>query len=398
MGRFSGGYQRVDGRLTAVPLGRRRTDGTIRTGILRISPTAIALAFGFTVGLGNISGAWIFADAVLVALALAALLSGYRPRWWAWLIPLAVALSGQPDGASTVSLWYALRLAAMVPVVGLLIERRDQLNMVALGLGLMLGAVVHVPAIFMGYHGTSGRAAGVTLNAVMLGQIGLAFFLMAMGTRLMVPPRQISLAFFSFGAFFILASGTRSAALVVVAAGVLALLYRRWGWWAVCVALVIAFSGLHYHRFETIWNDLGVRVDLNEGAVPDNAGLGAPLGDPEFTPTGYGLGAYVQTLNAQRPHNIPVLLFWTLGGLILIPGGLVVWAVATRRVPAITIIAIVVFGALNAEPVSGPPGQYVWALIFAVTCQAGGLPLPRPGWGATWARSMPGWRQIRAER
>ena len=85
---------------------------------------------------------------------------------------------------------------------------------------------------------------------------------------------------------------------------------------------------------------------------------------PEVTLTGYGAGALFRATAAQRPHNWPQIVVLELGVLSVIPLGVLGWAIVTRRLPAVPLLASVPLALLSEEMMALPSGHYALAAVL----------------------------------
>ena len=143
-------------------------------------------------------------------------------------------------------------------------------------------------------------------------------------------------------------------------------------------------------RFGLIFGATDADVSVNDPIRADVvAGDSNPpdLRVARFTPTGYGLGAYVQGTGRVRPHNIPVLLAFEMGLLALGPVLVLAWAVWRRHIPIPVIVSWIGLWMLVEEPTARLEGHF---LIAAVVI--GSLALAREP--ARRSRARPGRRAL----
>ena len=123
-----------------------------------------------------------------------------------------------------------------------------------------------------------------------------------------------------------------------------------------------------------------IRTDItNDNSAPPE------LRPARFTPTGYGLGAYVQGTGRVRPHNIPVLLAFEMGLLALGPLLVLAWAVWRRHIPIPVIVSWIGLWMLVEEPTARLEGHFLIAAVIigslALAREPARLSLATPGRG-----------------
>lgn len=94
---------------------------------------------------------------------------------------------------------------------------------------------------------------------------------------------------------------------------------------------------------------------------------------PRFTWTGYGNGNYLDATGIVRPHNVPVLLFYEMGLLALVPFGLFGWAAVTRRIPWGVAFSLFLLWQVVEEPAGRFEGMFTTAAVLIALWQR---PLP----------------------
>ena len=230
------------------------------------------------------------------------------------------------------------------------------------------------------------RAAGISLNAYLLGEIGLGLFMMI--------PRQGGALVWITSAVYLAGSLTRStmgAALVysllrrdrglMIGAGLICLLFAA-------VLVIKSPGGLSRLDPQSIRTAAEVRWSLNQGGdqsrdiVIDALGPLAPeYSAPRLTWLGYGLGGYVAATGLQRPHNLFVLLAYELGVFGLGVLALVGWWVYRDYMPGSFFITLGLLGLFTEDLAIRPEVQYIFFAV-AVMHLKRKPPARSPGAGA----------------
>ena len=215
------------------------------------------------------------------------------------------------------------------------------------------------------------RAAGVSINAYMLGEVGLALFMMI--------PRRGGVLVWVTSAVYLAGSLTRSTMGVAV---VYSLLRRdRWlviGALGICllfamVLVVKSHGGLSRLDPQAIRTAAEIRWALNTGEIQSRNTVIDALGPlaPEYSPAaitwmGYGLGGYVAATGLQRPHSLFVLLAYELGVFGLGVLSMIVYWVYKGHMPLSFFITLGLLGLFTEDLAIRPEIQYIFFAVAVV--------------------------------
>lgn len=343
---------------------------------------SIGVVVAILVGIGSIESMWPVADAGIGMLALMLWAKGARPARTLVLfggLLLPGVFFGVAPGIAGLMFWRWLALGTVAAHLrgysgitrapGRAVRSPGKAEFFDFGNLIALVLIIQTLVIpFDLYH--HPRAAGVSLNPYLLGEIGLGLFMMI--------PRQGGALAWITSTIYLAGSLTRS---TLGAAVVYSLVRREWRliWRAGVICLLFALvlvikspGGLSRLDPEVIRTAAEVRWSLNSGdtrngsrdIVIEALGPLAPeYSAPRFTWLGYGLGGYLAATGLQRPHNLFVLLAYELGVFGLGVLGLVGWWIYNRYISISFFITLGLLGLFTEDMAIRPEVQYIF---FAV--------------------------------
>lgn len=269
------------------------------------------------------------AVADFTALALAAAVCRRAPPRWLVLLASVIALGTIWSEAPMETVRAAARILALGWVLASIEGGRRE---------FLAGAVIAgLPQLAAMALDLPGRASGLSANASQAGLLGMALVTFPMPASLL-------------GAGMIWTSFSRTA--LVASMLWLADSRRR----IVALAAVAATGVLfawgfdHLGRLAAPGEDLALRLALIRDLPP-------------WEVRGFGVDAFYEATGKQRPHVHVLVLAYEMGALAIVPVGIFIWAVASRRLPARLGLLIFLTGFLVDEYVGRPEGVYLVGLM-----------------------------------
>ncbi len=345
-----------------------RIVGTSTPGQGLKTEQVVPLFTGAVLAAGTFPSMWPAVDGIFALLCVSAWVAGVRPPKWALILALPIGLSAIWSPVPIDGISAALRIV-FVAFAARSIMNGDRSDGVWLSLGFIAGLAIQTAGLAtVGW--LHDRQAGLSLNAYVLGEAGLAVFMLTSWRHNL--PKWAAL--FTVTIYIVL-SGTRSTALgllayalatrnikILASAAVISTLFIGWG---------LFFGGnpdrlsipnmasTAEKRIATITGGELARVDVQSAFGDD-----IEFTEPKLRLFGYGWGGYGASTNLQRPHNVAAMLIWELGVLAVIPAILLLWAWRRRWVAIPVLIGWGVVWSVSDDLATRPEVQYMFAAVI----------------------------------
>ncbi len=345
-----------------------RIDGTSTPGQKLKARQIVPLFTGATLAIGTFPSMWPVVDVTFAMLCIAAWIVGVRPPKWAIFlaIPIGVSAFWSPvplEGLSTAFRIIVVAFAARSILNG------DRSDGVWLSLGFIAGLALQTVGLAM-VGWIHNRPAGLSLNAYVLGEAGLAVFMLT-AWRHNFP----KIAAAGTATIYIVLSGTRSTVIgllayaaatrnfkIMLPAAMISALFVVWALTIGGTSARITPEGLKASidtRLGNINGDEEARLHVQK-AFPGRY----EYSEPKYKLFGYGWGGYLPQTGLQRPHNVAAMLVWELGLLAFIPFAVIAWAVWRRLITIPVLIGWAVVWMVSDDLASRPEVQYMFAAVI----------------------------------
>ncbi len=345
-----------------------RIVGTSTPGQRLKAEQIVPLFTGAVLAVGTFPSMWPVVDGIFALLCVTAWFAGVRPPKWALILAIPIGLSAIWSPVPIDGVTAAIRIVA-IAFAGRSILNGDRSDGVWISLGFIAGLAIQTLALAsVGW--LHDRPAGLSLNAYILGEAGLAVFMLTAWRY-----KSYKWAALATATIYIVLSSTRSTAIgllayaiatrniKIAAAGItISALFIAWAFSFGGTAGRLSSEALEESAEQRVGTFQG--DDFARQQVESAFGTDVPEQDRSLRLFGYGWGGYLPSTGLTRPHNVAAMLVWELGILALIPVGVLLWAIWRRWIAIPVLIGWMVVWMVSDDLASRPEVQYMFAAVI----------------------------------